>query len=294
MVEEIIRRYTSGERQTAIARAMGLDSRRITYAIDRLGIKKHEHRLYALTNERAFAEVTEGSAYWVGFIMGDGSIARDRYGVASSTVISLAACDEAHILKFLRFAGSSQSPTVQLMHGGFSPHASAVTASIYSRPMVQDLLRFGVTHGKTKRASVELLADDRHFWRGLFDADGSLGIYSHGRHGDGAHISISEPEPLISQFATYVRRNFPDHTVSVVRHPRTDVVRTIQLSNRIARSVVKLLYDGATVYLDRKMETARRVLDWRPRRRLDLLGSLFVGPAATASIGPRGASRTSA
>ncbi len=283
LVEEISRRYTAGERQTKISRDMGLDSRRVAYALDRLEITKHEHRLYPLTNERAFSIISEESAYWAGFIMGDGSIGHDRNGIRSSVKIGLAIVDVAHLTKFLHFVGSDTPMYVST--SGFGKRFQSMAVVISSRLMVADLARFGVLPRKTHRAEVYLLENNRHFWRGLVDADGSIGIYKHGRHGDVAQFSVVGPEPIISQFSEYLKRQFHGYPMSVRRHAQTDVIRTIQLSNRIARSVIKLLYGDATVYLDRKMEIARRILEWRPPRRRDLLGSLLVPPTAGVSAG---------
>ncbi len=74
--QEMVNRYLAGESTIALGIAYGLTPAAVGANVQRRGGKMRSlsdsHRKLAL-NEAAFSEITEASAYWIGFLMADGA-----------------------------------------------------------------------------------------------------------------------------------------------------------------------------------------------------------------------------
>src|ERR671939_420121 len=120
-------------------------------------------------NESAFEAITEESAYWLGFLIADGCITRDKRLPNSQPrlKINLAHIDlpQLHKLRnFLDFGGK------------ISICEKYCSMAVSSRRIVKTLETYGVVARKSQRtAAHSLLECNRHFWRGVVDGDG--GIY---------------------------------------------------------------------------------------------------------------------
>lgn len=122
-----------------------------------------------------FETINRKTAYWLGFLFGDGCIP-DKENT-SQLYIALSANDEEHLLKF-RDEVAPEKPIYRYEENSFK----------YSRleicriELIDSLERHGLDCEKTESGVVPDLNDEMfgHFTRGLFDADGSVK-----RRGDG-------------------------------------------------------------------------------------------------------------
>lgn len=124
-------------------------------------------RAYRLNEERFLSVSDEETAYWLGFLFADGSV------VNNVLKIGLSAKDEDHLYKLREFLGSNQPLYAQ-------KSKNICTLAIGSKKLVDNLVSLGCTPRKTftltyPREMPKHL--DKHFIRGLFDGDGSIGIY---------------------------------------------------------------------------------------------------------------------
>lgn len=269
---DIVRRYLAKEPHAKIAADYGIHlctvnqiARRTGKQFQTLSEAARRHTL----NDAAFDAVTEESAYWVGFLMGDGSIAPRRY--APIIQLGLAEEDRGQVEAFRAFLGSSHPIYTRESKSSYANCQRNVTVGIPSTRLVAALARFGVLPRKTHTAKVVGLEDDRHFWRGVVDADGSLFFatarYVQQQQNGNVHrycyhrpvLSLAGAKPLMEQFAEFVKR-VVQAKASVRPHCS---IWNVRVSGVAARDLTKHLYGDCTVGLARKLVTAREVMKYQ-------------------------------
>lgn len=126
-------------------------------------------------DDSVFSNLNEKSAYWVGFLLGDGYINENRI------VISCSSKDEDILRQFRDFL-KSPDRTIRRFITNRGDRASEVR--IRSWKLVTDLRKYGMSINKRYRGRfhIDLLQPEirRHVVRGYFDADG---CFFHSRPG---------------------------------------------------------------------------------------------------------------
>ena len=252
--EEICEKYMAGTPMTHLAREYGVSTTAISLCLRHYGIPLRSintRNTHCSLNHEAFDRITEASAYWAGFLMGDGHCHRDPPRLA----LSLAEKDRQHVYAFREFLSSSH----RIWHHHIREQCGF---SVRSAPLVAALETLGVTQEKSINGHATTLAMNRHWWRGCVDADGSLGIYPDRRgRGMGASIRLKlvGARPLVEQFMCFVRHYVPNCQAQV--HQYIPNMWECHLSSMPARTVIALLYKKCTVFLPRKKHIADSIFD---------------------------------
>jgi hypothetical protein len=123
--------------------------------------------------------------------------------------------------------------------------------------LVQALQKYGLIPNKTPVAyAPDELKENRHFWRGVIDGDGYVGIPG-GR--PVLTLVACRTAPLIHQFANFVRERV--RTVAKVRSmiSKKDKLGSVlfTITDSFACSIMQLLYKDVAVALPRKLATAQ-------------------------------------
>ena len=120
-------------------------------------------------NRQYFSTIdTPAKAYWVGFILGDGHLRKN----GKSITFTLASKDAQQLYNFIDEIGGDREQVKYRYYNNKS------CLSIDSKQMVQDLILIDVpSKNKSYTAKPLSLPYQSAFWLGLFDADGSVGIY---------------------------------------------------------------------------------------------------------------------
>lgn len=137
-----------------------------------------ESRVYKLEHQDIFHTIdTDEKAYWLGFIMADGSVSEKNASKNSQNIlrITLQKNDYNHLIKFNNFIGTDKP-----LH--YSRHANKieqeyVTVEVVSNQVVEDLNNLGCIPRKTyENIWVNLDTDELQFAfiRGFFDGDGGI------------------------------------------------------------------------------------------------------------------------
>ena len=116
----------------------------------------------------AFGRIAVASAYWLGFLMADGSRGKDH-----TLRLKLQIGDRDHVEQFARFLGCPGRP-LREDHDGRDNRTIAV--QLRSAALSRDLERRGVVQRKSLdgcRAHASLAASGA-FWRGVLDGDGTV------------------------------------------------------------------------------------------------------------------------
>lgn len=255
--KSIIDRYVAGERTGALAKEFSVTHGRITGIMIKAGVCRKEQWNFSNRlplRQDAFAKITPESAYWIGFLMADGSVGSKR----TTIKLYLAEEDKEHIQKFKDFLGSGH----KIIHYSRKPwngykRQDAYGITVNSKQMVQDLAKYGVTPRKSATAKVIQLENDPHFWRGVIDGDGSLfRIMVDGRKYPS--ISLCGSNSMCCQFLNFAK----DHTKtksSVHKDTRGDLYY-ISFGGSIAAILIKILYKDANTFLKRKYDKAHELL----------------------------------
>ena len=130
--------------------------------------------------------------------------------------------------------------------------------------MIDDLLKLGMTPRKSLTAIVPTLKQDllKHFWRGVVDGDGSMGIYINKKRYNHKSfvISLVGSNAVVSEFARYIQCNTG---ISLAVNPSRKIF-VAKTTNEFAIRIIKLLYENSTIFMDRKSQLAKRMIEeWK-------------------------------
>jgi hypothetical protein len=184
---------------------------------------------------------TEEQAYWLGFFSADGQI----HG--NNVALNLQSLDACHVREFRNML--CPSALVREKHyWKDGKRYSSHYVDIWCPQIVRDLATHGVRQDKEQHlspwnGSPELM---RHYWRGFCDGDGWI---CSGKHNC---LGVVGTKAMVQGFIDHCR-TFADTAVSV--RPKGSVWVT-EVGGFVAQTIARHLYEGATVSLDRKQESA--------------------------------------
>lgn len=232
--------------------------------ISNCGIPITDRQHTPLFNDHIFDTIdTEEKAYWLGFIYADGYIQSEqtkcfRYNFE----LTVKKSDLPHIQKFNTFMAHQKE---NIKFGRYTRDNVLFERCrwiISNKNLWEVLNSYGCTPNKSLTLSFpneDIFKDKeliRHFIRGYFDGDGSLGIYTLGSRTIDS-CSVVGTKEFIAKLSEYLP--ISGH----IRHNKRHSDNTNQLcfSSRKARLVVDYLYDNATIYLDRKFNIYKKMRD---------------------------------
>jgi len=253
---EIIRLYKSGLSADKIAAQYEVTNGTIYHILQ----KHHIIRRYRYVVDESFFDKinSEQKAYWLGFLYADGWIYRHGYTTQMGIEVNIQ--DILHLEK-LRVALHSSHPL------SYRTTCPMVRLTISNPKLVSGLIQ----HGMIQRKSLILsfpnwLASDliRHFIRGYVDGDGSLHIAS-----APAWNGCQQPQLNIASSTKFLLgvRDYL-HTIEGVGYPnpyhqkgQKDIWAILAYGGGGQVPIIlRHLYDGATIYLDRKYAKAQSII----------------------------------
>jgi hypothetical protein len=208
-------------------------------------------------NEAVFDILTEESAYWTGFLMADGNISYKRE--IPIIALHLKEADLSHLERFRTFVGSSH----KIGHYNNKRWGNtSCSLSFSSERIANKLAEYGIVRRKCFVGKAAGLEDNKHFWRGIIDGDGHLGVYLRK-----TLMGITRPVPYISvtgnfylclQFRAFLENALGTLMPNIVSSKRS---YSFSVSDHRALKAIKLLYKDCTVALDRKLGTAKKIME---------------------------------
>jgi hypothetical protein len=192
---------------------------------------------------------SEPAAYWLGFILADGTV---RLVPHRSLRVVLQPLDADHVAQLERDLGGSRSPV---------PMGAGVGLTWYPRRLVDALYDLGVRPAKSLKADLRppvVRADlRRHFWRGVFDGDGMLTAQRKpGATRPEYRLSLCGSRPVVVGFLDWavesagVRRQHVGRARNQCGDSRA--WKFEMSGNRQIEALASHLYEGATRSLARK------------------------------------------
>ncbi len=258
-VPRLAAKYRAGHSVAALARELGVDSsvvraRLVAADVEIRGARAASvanllrdpslrtrlgrPRLYSL-NDGYFNDLSPEVAYVIGLMQADGSNQVER-GIVC---ITLKASD-APLLNAVSARMAGGRPL--RYDGGGNPKLG-----VQNRALSDGLARWGVVSPKTHTASTHpALLNDRDYWRGVIDGDGSLCVGADGRR----FLTLVGSQPICSQWLAFAQTCEVGQRVNVRPHKR---IFSVHLSGRQAEVMARVLYRDAVLALPRKLEVAR-------------------------------------
>lgn len=262
----MVRDYLSGMTAVEVGRKYGCNWSSCIRALRKSGLSPRSmsecHRKYEL--DETFFDIidTEEKAYWLGFITADGSVK-----ITNCVVITLQVGDSEHLRKFAKSIRSGHPITfpIRVTDGREYRFASI---RVCSKAVVAALARHGVTRGKVhvvqpcKDVPMVLWS---HYWRGVFDGDGGL------EHRNRCwRVSMCGNPHIVRGFVEYITGMGISSRAKIGKNSRSTCYFVRYMGQDLPVSIVKLLYDGAAIFLDRKKRIVETMLSY-PAKSLNIV-----------------------
>lgn len=263
-IQDACKRYLAGETGVSIAQEYGVSFGAIYAHLRKKGVKTRPpevfHRKYEC-NHGYFDDIDgQEKAYWLGFLMADGCIYKNRLTIA------LQEKDAVHIQLFLNSLNSSHPVHIYEAKRYESRRVVAIhktaNASINSTHLTNSL----ATHGVVPRKTFNLRWPDidsslvPHFIRGYIDGDGGFSVDQSPRFKTPQIIFyVTGYRPFIERMQEILIDECNlNKTKSRYRIKEQRKTISIQYrGNRQVKRICNYLYHNAKIYMERKYNFAR-------------------------------------
>ncbi|UOE58139.1 LAGLIDADG family homing endonuclease [Cytobacillus oceanisediminis] len=260
--QAVIQMYLDGVPMIRIAEQFeGMKHHHVDWILRKHGIPKRSNkqnsRKYEVDHHYFDVIDTEEKAYWLGFLAADGYV---RGGNRCEVGMSLEIKDIGHVDKFKQAINATYP--VKTYEGTTSYNNVAYARLLVaSESMKEALEKHGIVEHKTLVLEFPELPEElvRHFIRGYFDGDGSFSYYAKKNQyqikicGTTAILTgILEAFEMLNQ--KLYKRNDDD---------KDNYYISIGGMNQV-RQLADYMYDGATIYLERKKEIYEQIKNTVP------------------------------
>lgn len=255
--QKIIEEYKQGKSLRQIEKDYGVTRTTVSKFLTKIGVKTtvgNHYRIYNHQEDYFYIIDTEEKAYWLGFIFADGYITNneDRHG-QDAFGISIAEEDIETLYKFQKSIKAT-NPINIYERSSKVKGQPLCRIHLTSQRTVDDLISHGCVKQKSHILQPPKEVPDNlihHFIRGFFDGDGSIVKSKNSRNkktdGYAYSINITTTKEMADWLYSYFNMG------SVVKEKRREHTYYYNLGGH--RQVIKfyhLLYDNATIYMDRK------------------------------------------
>ena len=250
--EKIVEMRKSGYGKAYIANEIGLPVKRVERYIDSLDIPykkrtptRKDNTLHTLDTNYFDTIDAEGKAYWLGFIMADGSLSDYRL------TIRLSYADYEHLKEFKKAIQFSGEIVVKEGSNNFKKMYKSCTIEVNSRDLVEGLSQYMPIGKKSDKIELPNIDSNlmNHFIRGYFDGDGyivrtrkHMGICGNPKFLTGiSELFLSEG--LRKEEEGYMSNVNKEETYGELRY-----------SKRATERILEWIYSDAKTYLKRKYD----------------------------------------
>lgn len=145
----------------------------------------------------------------------------------------------------------------------FLDNYNCVSFAVYRQYFIKDLIDFGFpVENKTINARPPIVEYNKNaFWRGVLDGDGSLGIRHNSKGKLEAYLSLTTKSELLKEAFCEYLTSITGRKYNPKRNKR-DNIYNIGCGGHAACKVLNEIYNGCTIYLNRKYENYLECLKW--------------------------------
>lgn len=252
--------YEDGLSGCKISKIINCSSPTIYRILKEMGIKARSNKINSKIyscNENYFENIdTEEKAYWLGFISADGYISIRKNQISFG--ISIGIKDIQHLYKLNKCLNSTYPIKEYKVTGGYKVGAEYCRLFITSDKLVKDLIYNGVIPHKSLKIHFPTTIPDnltRHFIRGYFDGNGCYKKNKEGRY----DIGFCSTFEFLSALKVILGVEYRPFTKRHKNETNNYDLTIMRMGDRLR--ITKYMYDGATVFLQRKYERALTILN---------------------------------
>ena len=247
----ILRKYFSKYKVEEILKLLPRRSKTAIWAQgERLGLKQNRNHPKLAVNEHYFKKWSPEMAYILGYILADGCIIEGTYKGYSGALKLGVQTRDIDILEKIKKQLKSEHK-ISIVKG-------AAHLGIASQTIVNDLKSLGIIYRKSLRENVPAIPRKyiKDFIRGIIDGDGSI----HFDKRSHPTISVCGGKNTITFIQTHFLNTFNLYSKisSVKKDERSQFIFYIAYRSNSAKTLIKYLYEDATLYLERKFRLAKR------------------------------------
>lgn len=263
---KIIELYTSGLSIDAVATELKISSGAVFNVLDEKSLTRtpkeaSEALIYKLKNYNFFDQIdTEEKAYWLGFLTADGSHYIDNNKRANRISLEISFSDKKHLEKFAGVFDKKIINRGKKQKSGYLSQMVAVT--INNKHLSQILYNYGLVPNKSLSPLIAKIIDFiphnliNHFLRGIFDGDGSIGIYKYNNKLQ-YRLNFLGQKKLIEKIYQALMIELD---ITEIKIAARDKIASITWSSR--KDIIKLtdwLYNDASIFLERKYKIVKEI-----------------------------------
>jgi DNA-binding CsgD family transcriptional regulator len=279
---ELVRLFESKLEFAEIARSMKISLWTVLKHLKKLGLRRTQR--HPIGRPDAFSILVANSCYWAGFLAADGFVLSGRNGIG----VELAIKDETHLKNLCHFVGRNDTLVSRTRHKN-GKDFQHVEVGLISSELMDDLARnFNIVPRKSLILEPPDLPEKmrRHFIRGYFDGDGSVGWHKCSKT---IRLNFcSGSEAFLKWIWNTLCETLGDVGQRTIGRRKRSKVRTLDLSGDAAIKVLEWMYSdgGDALCLRRKLDKfceCRDMLEQKRTSRLedrqafvDLLTDLYA------------------
>ena len=234
---EIVERFLKGESIRKIAQSIGLSHTGLSYQLRKLGLDTRPKR-YAIQIPTVDLN-NEEFCYWLGFLLADGNVTK-----TGKVQLGLQKRDIDHIKKFRTFLKSD--------HPIFIDKGSP-RIIIANKQLCELFAQFGIVPCKSLITLVDdRLANNKHFWRGMVDGDGSVS-WAKKRYKKYFRVRLCGTLHVCQKWQSFLIANDIDASSNAIQSMKS--IYELDIQGVKALRAADLIYADTSVYLDRKYQT---------------------------------------
>jgi hypothetical protein len=230
-----------------VSKALGVSRARVSKIAKESGYEVRTTK-FDVSSKLFASVVDEATAYWLGFMFGDGYVLSNMKDFG----VTLAASDRDHLVKFVQFLGVPEEVIGDYVNSTSFGSAAYSKFVLRSHEVCSNLISLGCVPKKSHVVEgPDGLPQEltRHFIRGLVDADGYISKTKY------HSVELVGSKPLLD----WVVANSPQGAWKNAEEHKS-IYRIRSSSSDNAKAIIAWLYSDAAVYLDRKMERAQVTL----------------------------------
>jgi hypothetical protein len=240
-IQNIINKYIDGGLSLQnIADKYSVCKKTISSLLEKYEIDRREvssYRKYHVDGEY-FDEInTKEKAYWLGMIVADGNVYDNTLN------LGLQKSDIRHVYKFRQIFHSNHP---------IKKYGNSYVCQIHSKSLVKSLKKYNIIPNKCKIITMPKLSVDfeSHFWRGVFDGDGTIGFRKRNQY-QNWYIALVGNKFLLKQFEKFVKNIC--ETKASVRKKNTAHSFSVN-GNLLTLQLADVIYDNSNfdIRLSRK------------------------------------------
>lgn len=197
-------------------------------------------------------------AYFFGFVQADGHLRKGKGGKGSFAV-ELTYGDRDLLVRFATLVDSYSSIRERTRSTNFKADVHSATWSVFAAPFRDELHRLGVPYGdkSTLVAPPKVPFSAPHYFRGLLDANGSVGVTSMGLPFVSWCTASTEMAQGVAAFITSITGQ-----CKLTNRNKRDAVYNIAVFKEDAQVLIRALYPDGCLCLERKRLSAGMALAW--------------------------------